>query len=85
MKKLRLGRYQHYKGKYYQVLGIARHSETLDEFVVYKALYRTAFGPNSLWIRPKEMFFEKVKVKAKWVPRFKYVLMHRLKLSSKRR
>ena len=56
---LRKGIYKHYKGKLYEVLGIARHSETLEEFVCYKVLYQTQFGKNSLWVRPKEMFFEK--------------------------
>ena len=72
MKKFRLGRYQHYKGKFYQVIGEARHSETLEEFVVYAALYRTKFGAKSLWVRPKKMFVEKVVVGGKRVNRFKY-------------
>ena len=49
------GRYQHYKGKFYEVVGVARHSETLEELVVYKALYETEFGKESLWVRPKKM------------------------------
>jgi len=48
------GKYKHYKGKYYKVLGIAVHSETGNEYVVYKALY----GTRKIWIRPRRMFFE---------------------------
>ncbi len=74
MKKIKSGKYQHYKGKFYQVIGVARHSETLEELVVYQALYDSQeFGPQALWIRPLKMFLEKVKVKGKQVPRFKFV------------
>lgn len=51
-----LGRYRHYKGKDYEVLMCARHSETLEEMVVYRALY----GEQAVWVRPKAMFFEDV-------------------------
>ena len=61
------GRYRHYKGKDYEVFGIAKHTETLEEFVVYRALY----GEHDLWIRPKSMFLEFVTVDQKEVPRFK--------------
>ena len=72
--ELRHGKYKHYKGKQYEVIGIARHSETLEEFVVYKALYESKeFGENALWIRPKSMFLEKVKIDNKEVPRFKFI------------
>ena len=73
MKKIKPGIYQHYKGKLYEVLGLAHHSETLEELVVYKALYPTQFGENSLWVRPKVMFLENVSVEGKPVPRFKFV------------
>ncbi len=73
MKKIVPGIYQHYKGKHYQVLGVARHSETLEELVVYKALYRSKFELNSLWVRPRKMFLQKVKVNGKYVPRFRYI------------
>ncbi len=73
MKKLKKGLYAHYKGKLYEVLGEARHSETLELMVVYKALYRTRFGKNSLWIRPKKMFLEKILIEGKRSPRFKFV------------
>ena len=53
--EIKLGKYQHFKGKFYEVIGIAKNSENPDEeFVVYKALY----GNNQLWIRPKQMFLE---------------------------
>jgi hypothetical protein len=72
---IRKGRYQHFKGHFYRVLGVARHSENpLDEFVVYMALYRSKeFGRNTLWIRPKKMFLERVKLEGKLVPRFRYI------------
>ena len=74
MKNIKLGRYQHYKGKLYEVIGVARHSETLEEFVVYRALYDSEeFGKYALWIRPKKMFFEKIIIDGKEIPRFKYV------------
>ena len=77
MKKIKRGKYLHYKGKYYEVIGIAHHSETLEEFVVYRALYGSKeFGRNSLWVRPKKMFFEKVKVQGKIIPRFEYLPPH---------
>ena len=68
------GVYRHYKGRYYLVIGMARHSETLEELVVYMALYEhPEFGPYALWVRPKHMFTETVKVGEKEVPRFEYV------------
>lgn len=62
------GLYKHYKGKIYEVIGTARHSETLEEMVVYKATYEPE-GEN-LWIRPAKMFVENVVVGALSVPRF---------------
>lgn len=62
-------RYQHYKGNTYKLIGIAKHSETLEEMVVYQAEY----GDNAIWVRPKDMFFEKVEVDGKLVDRFKEV------------
>lgn len=73
-KKIKIGKYRHFKGGKYEVLGIAHHSETQEEFVVYKALYDCKpFGKGSLWIRPKKMFLEKVVVNNKKVPRFKFL------------
>jgi hypothetical protein len=72
--EVRIGKYQHYKGNFYEVIGLARHSETLEELVVYRALYDSSdFGPNAIWVRPKQMFLEKVEFKGRRVPRFKFV------------
>ncbi len=60
------GVYRHHKGRHYEVLGIARHSETEEEFVVYRALY----GERGLWIRPVAMFTESVDKDGVSVPRF---------------
>ncbi|MGI0100339.1 MAG: DUF1653 domain-containing protein [Candidatus Micrarchaeaceae archaeon] len=75
MKRPRTGKYQHYKGDFYRVIGVARHSESpKDEFVVYQALYKSKkFGNNELWIRPKKMFLEDVNLEGKKVPRFRFV------------
>lgn len=74
MKEPKPGIYQHYKGKLYEVLGTARHSETLEEFVVYRALYSSEeFGENALWVRTKNMFMEKVKIDGKEVQRFTFL------------
>ena len=63
------GRYRHYKGNEYTVLGVARHSETLEEMVIYRAEY----GERGVWVRPKEMFLEEVSVAGKTVFRFTYM------------
>ena len=73
---IQTGKYQHYKGKYYDVIGIVRHSETLEELVLYKALYETEFGKDSLWVRPKTMFFEKITINGQQVERFKFIAPH---------
>jgi len=65
----KLGKYKHYKGKEYKVIGIAKDSETLEDLVVYRALY----GNQDLWVRPLKMFVEKVKVDGNDVPRFEYI------------
>lgn len=71
MSELKLGIYHHYKGKKYEVVGIARHSETLEELVVYKALYDSKdFGNNALWVRPKSMFYENVVIDGQEISRF---------------
>lgn len=62
------GRYEHYKGKFYQVIGVARHSETEEDLVVYQALY----GERGLWARLLKMFIEDVDVGGKKIPRFRY-------------
>lgn len=63
------GRYRHYKGHDYIVLGVARHSETQAELVVY----RQDYGDRGLWVRPREMFDETVVVNGSSVPRFAYI------------
>ena len=70
---MKTGVYRHYKGKNYEVIGVARHSETLEEMVVYKALYESEFGKDTLWVRPKAMFLEKVINDGKEVGRFKFI------------
>ena len=65
---IRPGRYRHFKGNEYEVLFTARHSETEEEMVVYRALY----GEGGLWVRPMGMFLENVTVDGKTVPRFAY-------------
>lgn len=66
---LQIGLYQHYKGQYYQVLGLARHSETLEPLVVYQALY----GDYRLWVRPVAMFTETVLKDNQEISRFKFI------------
>ena len=63
------GRYRHYKGNEYEVLGVARHSETDEDLVVYRPLY----GDHSLWVRPKAMFCDLVTVDGRTMPRFEFV------------
>lgn len=69
--KPKRGKYKHYKGNLYEVLGIARHSETLEELVVYKALYQTE-GEN-LWVRPIKMFTGTIEINGEHIQRFKYI------------
>ena len=64
------GIYRHYKGNKYRVIGVAKHSETLEELVVYEALYDNPEG--KLWVRPLEMFLEEVEVNGKKIKRFEY-------------
>jgi hypothetical protein len=69
MQAIPTGRYRHYKGKEYEVIGLARHSETEEEFVVYRTLY----GNFDLWVRPKAMFLEMIQVNGESVARFQYL------------
>lgn len=66
---LKCGRYEHYKKKPYEVIGVVHHSETLEELVLYKALY----GDGGYWVRPLDMFMEDVEVDGEMVPRFRYI------------
>lgn len=69
---MKLGKYQHTKtGNYYRVIAIAKHSETLEDLVVYEALYE---NPQSkIWARPLKIFTEKVEIDGKKLPRFKFI------------
>jgi hypothetical protein len=74
MSKLKFGKYRHYKGTEYDVLGVARHTETKEELVVYRARYDSEeFGPRALWVRPLSMFLDTVTVDGKKIPRFEYL------------
>ncbi len=63
------GIYQHYKGKYYEVIGLTTHSETLEQLVLYRPLY----GEMNLWVRPLAMFEEEIGINNELVKRFKLV------------
>ena len=69
MESIKPGRYRHFKGKEYEVLGVARHSETEAELVVYRALY----GDLGLWVRPVSMWNETVERDGKTFRRFTYI------------
>jgi hypothetical protein len=69
---MKLGTYQHFRNKqFYEVIGVALHSETREEMVVYKMLYSSPeYDHGQLWVRPKSMFLEKVDYQGQSVPRF---------------
>ena len=69
MSDIKLGKYRHFKGNEYEVIGIARHSETLEDMVVYKALY----GDGGLWVRDAKMFSETLEQNGKIVKRFTFI------------
>lgn len=69
MESIKPGRYRHFKGKEYEVLGVARHSETEEELIVYRALY----GDFGLWVRPVSMWNETVERDGKTFRRFTYI------------
>ena len=74
MAKLKLGKYRHYKNILVKVIGVGKHSETLEDVVIYEKL--EAFGgfkKGSLWVRPLKMFKENVLVNGKKVPRFIFI------------
>lgn len=69
MAEIKLGKYRHFKGNEYEVLGIAKNSETLEETVVYRALY----GEKELWVRPASMWNETVERDGKTFKRFEFI------------
>ena len=69
MNPIKLGKYRHYKGNEYEVIGFAKHSETLEDMVIYKALY----GERGTWVRPLSMWENPIKVSDKTVKRFEYI------------
>ena len=68
MDEIPLGKYRHYKGNQYEVVGFAKHSETLEDMVIYKALY----GEGGIWVRPLSMWGELVEIDGEAVRRFEY-------------
>lgn len=67
MTKIKLGNYKHFKGKVYEVVALARHSETLEELAIYKD------QADNYWARPKKMFLENIEVNGKKIPRFEFI------------
>ena len=67
--EIKMGKYRHFKGMEYEVIGVAKHSETLEEMVVYRALY----GDGGLWVRPAAMWNETVERDGKAYQRFTYI------------
>jgi cyclomaltodextrinase / maltogenic alpha-amylase / neopullulanase len=65
-KSVKIGKWRHFKGPIYEVIGVGKHSETLEEMVVYK-------HDGELWIRPKEMFLETIKRDGKVIKRFEFI------------
>lgn len=68
MEEIKNGKYRHFKGKIVEVVGMGKHSETLEDLVVYREIEN-----NSLWIRPKKMFLEKVRADGKEMERFEFI------------
>jgi hypothetical protein len=68
------GLYKHYKDKEYRVIATACDAETLQEVVIYQALYDASgiFGKNAMWVRPKKIFLEDIEYNGKLIPRFMY-------------
>ena len=67
--EIKPGKYRHFKGNYYEVMGVAHHSETMEELVVYRALY----GEHGLWVRPAAMWTETIDRDGYHGPRFQYI------------
>ncbi len=69
MENIKIGRYRHFKGMEYEVIGLAHHSETMEELVIYRALY----GEREWWVRPAKMWNEKITREGVTQPRFTYI------------
>lgn len=69
MQNIKPGKYRHFKGGEYEVIGVGKHSETLEEYVLYRALY----GEGGLWVRPASMWNETVERDGKIFRRFEYI------------
>lgn len=69
MEEIRIGKYRHFKGNEYEVIGIAKHSETMEEMVVYRALY----SDGGIWVRPANMWNETVERDGKTFKRFTFI------------
>lgn len=69
MNEIKLGKYRHFKGNEYEVIGIAKHSETLEEMVVYRALYKG----DGIWVRPASMWDETIERDGKIFKRFEFI------------
>ncbi len=69
MQEIKLGKYRHFKGNEYEVIAIAKHSETLEEMVVYRALY----GEGQTWVRPASMWEERIERDGKTYKRFTFI------------
>ncbi len=67
---LKLGKYRHYKGKDYEVIGVGKLEATLEDVVIYRPLYKSEY---SLWVRPLAVFTENVEIDGKTMPRFEYI------------
>lgn len=67
--KIKLGKYKHFKGNEYEVIALAKHSETLEDMVVYKALY----GERGIWVRPASMWNDTIEKDGEKVKRFTYM------------
>ena len=69
MGEIRLGKYRHFKGNEYEVVAVGKHSETLEDYVIYRALY----GEGGYWVRPLSMFLEVITRDGKSFSRFEYI------------
>lgn len=74
MHELKPGKYRHYKGHEYELIGVGKDTETLEDVVLYRALRDDPeFGPRPFWVRPLKMFLENVHVHGKETPRFTFI------------